>query len=275
MTEAPKSGPQHSRSGRSASRAEAPAKVETELPNQGTNTSLTPRSPIPVSPLKADAVHGRVSEPSIDILLIREGLDPSGVAVEAFQPRDDSAMTRSDGSALNETIPDQHSSIVNDPIPRCAAPEPVSTNEDESNTVNKRCVTDASIDSIVTSNKPVERSPSQADHSREVSIPSPIPLMSNLNLSQYSSAFTDSMKGFCSDINSGSGNLGEAVPEDHLLHQNSAESHCSVDVQVTSRVLEGGCPEGSQCLSVSERRSSKRKNVFRSILCCGFMQKNK
>ena len=251
--------------------------------------SVTPRNPearphVALSPIHApheasihesDHLHGRLSAPSIDILLIREGLDPTTVLKsELGQPdKEQSAEIPGipDGSTFIEDIPDNVQVHQNEPIERTIAPEPTPTPIEDPSPVDPGDDTKLNVELGQSLNKALEGAPNYANHSQDSLSPSPIPLMNNLNLSQYSCAFADNLKGYCSDINSDISHHDDRSPGGNVPQsmEDELDARYSVDVQVTSRLYDTGIvnidADGIEPPRV-------RGTWFVKILCCGCMQ---
>ena len=232
-------------------------------------------SPIPApqepSVSVSDHAHPRLSAPSLDILLLREGLDPTTIANSDFeQPEVVAEIPGHDGSTFIEDIVESAQECPCEPIERAIAPEPTPTPIDDLRRVgptNESKLSDELGESL---NKGFEEVPTSAHHSQDSPSPSPIPLMNNLNLSQYSCAFADNLKGYCSDINSDISHREDLGPPGNEQHTaGELEGRYSIDVQVTSRLYEARI-EDQDARGINPPKT--RRIWLARILCCGCMQ---
>jgi len=228
-----------------------------------------PPSPIDVSH-DSDAMghsKSRPSEPSIDALLLREGLDPSLLASSSDNKNGDGHCDQADYEGPSMIDDDPHAEDLDE----ATRVEPTPTPKHAPCTVHSQEEGHLSAELGESINKGSENVPIPTDQSRYSPDPSPIPVVSNLNLSQYSCAFADTIKGYCSDISSDGSRPDEVVQPEQQV--SSLDARYSVDVQVTSRLHETS--QEADGLQYDENRHvdrSHRKNLFMRILCCGCMQ---
>ena len=231
---------------------------ESAPPNTHLNAPHRPPSPIDVS-RGSDSPgpgHARLSEPSIDLLLLREGLDPSVVASPEEVSGVDQAGVRTAGGENTHLEQSPHKI----PDPAATSLNSSATPTDDACVV---CVPDVNelSDSV---EKDLDQVPFPVDTSLTSPGPSPIPVVNNLNLSQYSCAFADTIRGYCSDISSDCSRREDIVQPESLQQAGDIEARYSVDVQVTSRLHERA-QESPQCRKVQTK-------LWKKILCCGCMQ---
>ena len=241
--------------------ARSNARVEASTPRVNQSSPLdAPPSPINVSRGSdeiehADERHPRPSEPSIDALLLREGLDPSIVPTTH-----DSKDIVESFSKLTDPSMDPADTALPVPVEKHTTTEPASNLVDDPHTVcsQEECELGESTRSVI------DQVPMTADPSRISPDPSPIPMVNKLNLSQYSCAFADTIRGYCSDISSDCSHQDDRIHPESQINAFHEDAKHSVDVQVTSRLHEN--QQDSQ-----ENRKGHKKSWMK-IMCCGCMQ---
>jgi hypothetical protein len=157
-------------------------------------------------------------------------------------------------------VPQMHAdpTLNEDVIERVSAPSPVEPSTTPIDApVNTAHIYAHSIDISESLNKALEQVPYP-----EESSPSPIPIVPNLNLSQYSCGFVDSMKGYCLDISS--------EDDGKVADIESARSMHSANVQVTSRISSQQKTDNS-ANNITNAQSNK--GCFARLFGCGRMRK--
>ena len=249
----------------------------------GNADSISHKSPphAPPSPLNvshesgsAGPTHTRLSEPSIDALLLREGLDPSSMVVPSPHTGKTDCDEHRQGDVSHEDIVDDEVHGSNsDPPEKSNTVEPNPTPTDQPCTVYSQDACHDSDHLGESLNKALEQMPTSTDQSLGSPDPSPIPVVENLNLSQYSCAFADTIKGYCSDISSDCSRQEAFMAAESTQQASSVDARCSIDVQVTSRLHEmSQAPIDPLSLETGTNEAKHGKNFLAKILCCGCMQ---